>query len=128
VAKDFFMNCRKIRDNIYHGGLTPEFIVCFNDGFGFQKDSQFFPSEILSEFNLWPQKKTKPNNIVSLLPLLSFINKNLLENLNVFSQSLMKSIEPLKAISNNYKLFLRGPYSHHLIKCEDYIEKQWLAR
>jgi hypothetical protein len=126
-AKEFFLNCRKIRDLIYHGGLTPDFIVCFNDGFGFQKDSRFFPSQFISEFDLWPKEKIRENNIVSLLPLLSFITKKLLENLTVFSQALMQSIELPKPISNNHKLFLRGSYSHHLLKCNEYINRQWIA-
>jgi len=126
TTKDFFLNCREIRDCIYHGGLTPDFIVCFDDGFGFQKDSQFFPSRLVSELDLWPREKIRENNLVSILPLVSFINKRILENLAVFSQALIQSIEPLDPISNRYKLFLRGPYTHHLTKCDEYIDRQWI--
>lgn len=125
-TKDFFLDCREIRNHIYHGGLTPEFIVCFQDGFAFQKDSRFFPSQLISKFDIWPKEKIKQNNLVSILPLISFINKKILENLNVFSQALIRSIKPLDPISRDHKLFLRGPYVHHLIKIEEYMNKQWI--
>ena len=125
-TKDFFLTCRDIRDRIYHGGLTPNFIVCFDDGFAIQKDSIFFPSPLVSKFNIWPTNKIKENNFVSILALVSYINMKILENIDLFSKALTQSIRPLEPISKNYKIFLRGPHIEHLLKSSEYLDKQWV--
>lgn len=119
-TKDFFVKCQRIRDNIYHRGLDIQAVFCTEDGFALQKDNPLFPNPLTSEFDIWPE-----NGLVSVLALISYIDKRLLEDTNTFSQALIKSIPPLPAISETHKLFLRGPYIHHLLRLEEYLEKQW---
>lgn len=125
-AKDFFLKCRGIRDGIYHRGLNIQVVFCTEDGFALQKDNPLFPNPLTSEFKIWPEEKIKKNGLVSVLALISYINKRLLEDTDAFSQALIQSLQPLPPISETHKLFLRGPYIHHLLKSEEYLEKQWI--
>lgn len=130
-TKDFFMKCRKIRDDIYHfrdsykTGLF-EAIFCMNDGFAFKKDSPLFPNPLDSIFDIWPPEKTKENGLISVLALVSYINKKVLENIEAFSQALIESVKPLPPISGTCKVFLRGPYIHHILKSDEYLDKHWI--
>lgn len=125
-TKDFFVKCRKIRDAIHHRGLNIQIVFCTEDGFAFQKNNPLIPSSITSEFDIWPEDKTKRNGLVSVLALISYINKRLLGDTEKFSQALIRSIQPYPPISETHKVFLRGPYTHHLLKAEEYLEKQWI--
>lgn len=125
-TKDLFVKCCRIRDSIYHRGLGIQIVFCTEDGFALQKNNPLTPGPLTSEFDIWPEEKTKKNGLVSVLALISYINKRLLEDLDAFSQALVQSIQPLPPISKTHKLFLRGPYIHHLLKSEEYLEKQWV--
>lgn len=125
-TKDFFLKCRKIRDSIHHRGLGIQFVFCIEDGFAFKKNDPLIPSPLTSEFDIWPEEKIKKNGLVSVLPLISYINKRLLEDTDAFIQALIQSIQPLPPISETHKVFFRGPYIHHLLKSEEYLEKQWV--
>jgi len=125
-TKDFFVKCKRIREKIYHRGLNIQAVFCIEDGFALQKDNPLFPNPLTSEFDIWPKEKTKENGLVSVLALVSYINKKSLEDMNAFSQVLIQTMQPLPAISENHKLFLRGPYVHHLLRLEDYLKKQWV--
>ena len=125
-TKDFFVKCRRIRDRIYHRGLDIQIVFCTDDGFALQKNSPLTSNPLTSEFDIWPEEKIKKNGLVSVLALISYINKRLLEDTDVFSQALIQSIQPPPSISETHKLFLRGPYIHHLLKSEEYLEKQWV--
>lgn len=126
-TRAFFSKCCSIRDNIFHRGLNVKIIFCFEDGFALQKDS-VFPSPFTSEFgNIWSQNKIKENNMVSVLALMAYVNKEMLENLNLFTEALVQTIQPLPSISEKCKLFLRSPFTHHLIKSKLYIKEQWVA-
>ena len=125
-TRAFFSKCCSIRDNIFHRGLNVQIIFCFEDGFALQKDS-IFPSPFTSEFGtIWPQSKTKENGMVSVLSLMAYINKEMLENLHLFTQALVQTIEPLPSTTKNCKLFFRSPFSHHLIKSKFYMTEQWV--
>ena len=124
-TKDFFVKCREIRDSIYHRGLNIQIVFCTEDGFALQKNP-IFPNPITSKFDIWPEEKIKKNGLVSVLALISYINKRLLEDTDAFSQALIQSIQPPPPISETHKLFLRGPYIRHLLKSEEYLEKQWV--
>jgi len=130
-TKDFFMKCREIRDNIYHfkgsyrtGLFEP--IFCIDDGFAFKKDDLLFPNPLDSIFDIWPPEKTKKNGLISVLALISYINKKVLENIEAFSQTLIESVKPLPPISKTCKVFLRSPYIHHILKSDEYLDKHWI--
>jgi hypothetical protein len=124
-TKDFFVKCREIRNSIYHRGLDIQIVFCTEDGFALQKNP-LTPNPITSKFDIWPEEKTKKNGLVSVLALISFINKRILEDTDAFSQALIRSIQPPPSISESHRLFFRGPYIHHLLKSEEYLEKQWV--
>ena len=123
--KEFFTKCRDIRDSIYHRGLNIQIVFCTEEGFALQKIPSF-PNPITSRFDIWPKEKTKKNGLVSVLALVSYINKKVLEDIDTFSQALVQSLHPPQPISKTHKLFFRGPYIHHLLKSEEYLEKQWI--
>ena len=125
-AKAFFFTCKRIRDAIYHRGKGVQVVFCTNEGFALQKDNPLFPNPLTSEFDMWPEDKIKKNGLVSVLALISYMNKRLLEDTATFTQALTQSIRPPPPISKTHKLFLRGPYIHHLLKSEEYLEKQWV--
>jgi hypothetical protein len=126
-TRAFFSKCCLIRDNIFHRGLNVKMIFCFEDGFALQKDS-VFPSPFKTEFDeIWSQNKIKVNGMVSILALMAYVNKEMLENLNLFAEALIQTMQPLPSISEKCKLFFRSPFAHHLIKSKLYIEEQWVA-
>jgi hypothetical protein len=124
TTRNFFSACRKIRNDIHHKGRTPKFIFCFDDGFAIQNSDPMF-----SKFShVWPVRKVKENGLASLLALTSFVTKQTIEDLNHFSSVLVKSITVRPPISNNYKVFLRGPYINHLNNLDKYLEEQWYVQ
>jgi len=125
-SKDFFLKCKGIRDAIYHRGFDIQIVYCTEDGFAFQKDSSLFPNPLTSEFDIWPAAKIKENGLVSVLALISHVNKKILEFSDVFSEALIRSIQPLPPISKTCKIFLRGPFIHHLLKLDEYLNRQWI--
>lgn len=125
-TKDFFVKCREIRNSIYHRGFDIQIVFCTEEGFAMQKDNPLFPNPLTSVFDIWPKAKIKENGLVSILALISHINRELLKNTDEFTQALVHSIKPPLPISETHKLFLRGPYIHHLLKSKEYLEKQWV--
>jgi hypothetical protein len=125
-VKDFFVKCQWVRDSIYHRGLDIQPVFCMEDGFAFQKDTPLFPNPLTSEFDIWPTEKIKENGLVSVLALISHVNKELLENMDAFCRALIQTIQPPPAISETHKLFLRGPYVCHLVRSDEYLKKQWI--
>jgi len=126
ATKQFFYDCRAIRDGVYHRGLGFNIIFCLEDGFAFQKDLKWSPMSILTRFDIWPPEKVKKNNLVSVLALISHVIRESLKDLEEFSSALIKSIEPLDPLSKNYRIFLRGQCTHHLLRLDDYLDKQWI--
>jgi len=125
-TKDFFDACCKIRDSLQHLGYDIQVVFCFEDGFALPKKNPWLTSFLTSSFDIWPEEKIKENGLVSVLALISSISQKLLKNIDTFSESLIQSIQPLIPISTKYKVFFRGPYTNHLLKLEDYLEKQWI--
>ena len=131
-SKDFFIACRDIRDNIFHSwnhsGLKGEIgvVFCLDEGFALQKNSVFSPNPVTKEFDIWPQEKTKENGLVSVLALISYMNNKVIDNLEELSCSLILSIKPYLPISATHKVFLRGPYVHHLVESVKYLNVQWI--
>jgi len=126
AIRRFFFDCREIRDGIYHRGLGFDTIFCLEDGFAFKKDLDWSPMSILSGFDIWPQEKVKKNNLVSVLALISYVIRESMKYLEEFTSALSESVERLEPISRNYCVFLRGPYTHHLLRLDKYLEKQWI--
>lgn len=88
-SKDFFLKIRAIRDSIFHypseGTMQPQrFVSCDDDGFAVSK-SNLFPDPLGVSFDIWPRDKAKPNGLVSVLGLISYVNKMVLGDSDKFS-------------------------------------------
>jgi len=125
-TKDFFLTCRDIRNRIIHRGFDIEIVFCIEEGFALQKDEPLFPSLITTKFDIWPDEKVKENGLVSVLALISHLNLEILKNIDLFVKSIIKSIPPPHRITTSHKLFLRGPYTSHLLKLGEYLKLQWI--
>lgn len=127
-SKNFFLKIRAIRDAIFHPPVQRAMqplrpVLCDDDGFAVMNRlfNSFSPT-----FDIWPQEKTKPNGLVSVLALISYVNKMILDECDRFSDALLLTIPPPPAITESHKLFLRSPYVHHHLKAEKYLEEQWV--
>jgi len=119
----FFFKCRDIRDKIYHQGMPKGSIFYFEDGFGIDENLFDF-----SNFNVWPKDKIKTNSIVSLLGLLSYISKTVIQNLNTLGLAIHESFTPTNPfISQDYIILLRGTCTEHLNKLDFYMTEQWVT-
>jgi hypothetical protein len=123
--KDFFDKCKQIRDGIHHLSIDIKTVFCLEDGFALQKSS-FLSEPITRYFDIWAPEKMKKNNLVSVLALYAYLNKNFLESTESFSESLKEAVSKVPLISSEYKLFLRGPYLNHLINSEKYLKQHWI--
>jgi hypothetical protein len=125
----FFNKCRDVRDSIFHamhrsGAKGNDFMVifCTDEGFALSKEDPIL-HDIL-ELNIWPEEKIKENGLISILALLAYITKEVLKNFDMLSDALTHSITQYPSVSEK-QLFYRGPFNKHLLKLDDYIEKQW---
>jgi len=125
----FFNKCRDVRDSIFHvmhrsgaKGNDLMVIFCTDEGFALTKNDPIL-QDIL-KLNIWPEEKIKENGLISILALLAYITKEVLNNFDMLSDALTQSITQYPSISEK-QLFYRGPFNKHLLKLDDYIEKQW---
>jgi hypothetical protein len=130
ASKSHFSKIRAIRDAIFHppAEVTMQLTrVIFSDDDGFAlMRNELFPNSLSLSFDIWPQDKTKPNGLVSVLALLSYVNKMLLNECDRFSDALLLTIPPPPPVTDSHKLFLASPYVHHHIKADKYLEEQWV--
>jgi hypothetical protein len=131
AANSFFMKTREIRDRIYHyvpqsTGLIESIVLCDVDGFALPRNN-IFPDMMSSAFDIWPSDKVRPNGLVSVLALVSYVSGNLIEATEDFSRALIKSVVPLKSVTSSYRLFLRSPYAPHLLNLKRYLGEQWIV-
>ena len=126
-TRNFFLDCRRIRDGFRHYRIDIPVIFSLDEGFALQKDSLLFSDPVVSTFDIWPTHKVKANNLVSVLALISYLNKTVLTHAATLSEALEASVSvPPPVLRDQIRLFLRGPYTHHLVKCQRYLEEQWI--
>jgi hypothetical protein len=127
-SKNFFLELRAIRDAIFHPPVQRTMeplrpVFCDDEGFA------LFNKPFISlgpTFDIWPQEKTKPNGLVSVLALISYVNKMVLDECDRFSDALLLTVPPPPTITESHKLFLRSPFVHHHVKAEKYLGEQWV--
>lgn len=129
-SKDFFLRVRKIRDGIFHHRAMAQadmrsMVFCDVEGFALAEE-HLFAGITNSASDIWPREKVKPNGLVSILALISYVTKKMVQATEGFSRALTASIVPLEPISKSYKLFLRSPYIPHLSKLDRYLDEQWI--
>jgi|CXWL01.1.fsa_nt_gi hypothetical protein len=114
----FFQKIRKFRNDIEHGGLTPQIIFTTPKGFAVAADSKHF-----SEFKtVWREGTFLPNRVAPLKPVLAHIVLETLECMGRFVQAIAKEIAFDSEIAPGYRVFIRGYYTARLAKLADYIE------
>lgn len=127
-SRELFFRIRAVRDAIFHfsAEFQPQrFVFCDLDGFAVLR-SKILSDPVAFGFDIWPDEKIKTNGLVSILALIAYVNKIVMENTDRFSDALIETIHPPQAITESHKLFLRSPYSHHLLKVDEYIREQWV--
>jgi hypothetical protein len=129
-SKDFFLMIRKIRDSIYHYQAARKadmisIVFCDVEGFALP-ESHLFVDVGSYASDIWPRKKIKPNGLMSVLALISYVIDKMVQATEGFSHALTASIVPLEPISKSYRLFVRSAYVPHLLKLDDYLNEQWI--
>lgn len=115
---DFFLKLRKFRNDIEHGGLTPETIFNTPKGFAVQADSKIF-----SEFgdSVWKEETFLENRLAPLKPVLAHIISTTLATMLRFAESISKEIKFDKEIAPGYFVFMRGYYINRLALLKGYM-------
>lgn len=122
-----FRVCRTMRDKIYHRGTEPDMIFITENGPGVSIDREPF-----SEFKnfVWSdevsQKNMLENNIASLFYFFNKITKLVTESAELFATTLKETFRPLQPISEEYKVYLRGPEIMYLNSVQNYLNEYWI--
>ena len=126
VTKEFFIACRTIRVGFQHSRIDIPIIFCLDEGFALTKETNFLKDPIVKRFNIWPKEKIKENSLVSLLGLMTYLNKTVLEHMDLLAETLKLSISAFPPISNTFKVYFRGPHLRHLKLSGKYLNEQWI--
>lgn len=124
-TRSFFLDCRRLRDGFRHYRTDIPVIFSLDEGFALQKDSPLFGDPVVSTFDIWPTHKVRGNGLVSVLALISYLNMTMIVHTDLLSDALATSISVPAPVFKEFRLFLRGPYTHHLVRCQEYLEQQW---
>jgi hypothetical protein len=121
---EIFLKLRQIRNNIYHHGHSPDMSFKFPDGFAFRVDDRFATE--LGDLNLWPDELLKPNRLGSVLAILEYLERDMLDAaLNLGNSLLLCFTMPPQPIAPDYKIFLRSVVSKHLVSLDKYRQTHW---
>lgn len=123
----FIKVCRKMRDDIYHHGMSTDIIFVMENGPGvsftappFSKFQEFVWSDQIFQQNVLP------NNIGSLFYFFNKITKVTLETTDYFSKMILKTYHTPTGISSDYLLFVRGPQITYLHDIPNNLKKCWI--
>jgi len=126
-TRSFFLDCRRIRGGFQHLRTDIPVVFSLEEGFALQKGSLFFIDPVVSTFDIWPAHKIKDNGLVSVLALIAHLNTTMIAHTDLLSEALGASVTVPPPVSKEFLSFLRGPYTHHLIKSQEYLEQQWIT-
>jgi hypothetical protein len=122
--EQIFLKLRQIRNNIYHHGHSPDMSFKFPDGFAFRVDDRFAAE--LGDLNLWPDELLKPNRLGSVLAILEYLERDMLDaTLNLGNSLLLSFPIPPQPIAPGYQIFLRSTVSRHLFSLDEYRQIHW---
>lgn len=125
-TKQFFLACRTIRVGFQHWRIDIPVIFCFNDGFALLKDNTYLQDPVVARFQIWPENKTKENGLVSLLGLIGYLHSTVLAHMDLLADALRASVTTPPPISQEFKVFFRGPHIRHLKISNEYLNEQWI--
>lgn len=114
---DFFRKLRKFRNDIEHGGLTPEIIFTTSKGFAVNETSTPF-----AQFGVWREETFLPNRLAPVKPVLAFIVGQTFASMGRFVQALAQEIRFEAEIAPGYRVFMRGHYLDRLARLNEYIQ------
>jgi hypothetical protein len=122
--EEIFLKLREIRNNIYHHGHSPDISFKFPDGFASRVDDRFAAK--LGDLNLWPDKLLKPNRLGSVLAILEYLERDMLDATSKLSHSLLESFPmPPQSIAPDHQIFFRSAASKHLFSLDAYKQTHW---
>lgn len=127
-TKEFFLACRTIRGGFQHWRVDIPVIYCFDDGFALQKGNAYLKDPVVIRFQIWPKNKIRENGLVSLLGLIGYLHSNMLAHMDLLTEALKASISTPKPISEDFKVFFRGPHIQHLKLSNKYQSEQWFVQ
>lgn len=122
--EEIFLKLRQIRNNIFHHGHSSDISFKFQDGFAFQVDDRFATE--LGNLNLWSDELLKPNRLGSVLAILEFLERDMLDASLKLGNNLLLCFPILpRPIVPGYQVFLRSALSKHLISLHTYGQTHW---
>jgi len=127
-TKEFFLACRTIRGGFQHWRIDIPVIFCFDDGFALQKENKFLRDPVVTRFQIWPENKIRENGLVSLLGLIGYLHSTILAHMDLLTEALKASTSTPKPISEDFKVFFRGPHIQHLKLSNKYQSEQWFVQ
>jgi len=128
VSYPYFSTFKDLRDAISHKGCTLGPIYKFKGDFGLPiklggMDTVF---TAFANYGVWPDDERKPNDIGSTLSFIIFAISKIISLSEVLSKSLLNSFPITPVIKDEYNVYFRGGYTHHLLNLEKLKSKPWL--
>jgi hypothetical protein len=121
---NFFL-LRGIRDAVFHHGKSVADIVFhLEDGFALNGKSELLTN--LGGLNLWPPSLLRPNGLASVLPLLVFMCRDLLEAVDMTAMAILEGTCPPDPLANGQAVFFRSPLTRHIRNLDRYEREHWL--
>lgn len=129
-----FRLSRKIRDAIYHDGDTPNiiFITENGPGIGMRNFDPYYGDPFLSFKEIFKREENfnnclMKNDIVSLFYFINVIIGSSLDYAELFGQAVLSFYKKLpENISNEYKIFIKGPEIKYINKIPNYLRDAWM--
>ena len=121
---NFFL-LRKSRDEIFHHGESvADIVLHLEDGFALSAQSKLLAK--LARLNLWPSNLLRPNGLASVLPLLAFMVRDLVEAADMTAIAILEGTCPPDPIAIGQAVFFRSPLTRHVRNLERYEREHWL--
>jgi hypothetical protein len=118
-SASFFVDLRKLRDNVIHLGSSVQII--------FEGENEFLISQKqvpFRELNIWRPEEREPNDLVPLQPALAYVVWRTLGTCDAFSRTIEKIFSLPTAIVPTMHLYLRGYFNDILKRSLDDINRR----
>jgi len=122
--RESFLTLRKIRDNILHGGFSPDMVFKFEDGFAI--GVEYALANQLSSLKLWPSHLLKPHGLGSILAIFEYLVSDMLNAMDRLRQAFISCFQSLpEPMIRGHVVFLRSAISGHFKLLENYRVTHW---
>lgn len=117
---------REMRDAILHNGRNiAETVFHLNDGFAVSGNSGLLKK--LSDLNIWSPTLLRPNGLASVLPLLAFMARDIIDFADEIAIAILEGTTPPDPIAFGYGVFFRSPLTCHIQNLARYEREHWFA-